>query len=390
MAEEKRFQVFVSSTYLDLKDERRAVVETLLEVDAFPAGMELFPATDDDAWTLIESVIDDSDYYLLIVGGKYGSIDPELDVSFTEREYDTAVRLGKPVMAFLHGQPDQLTVEASETDASRREKLAAFRAKVKRAKHVKYWTSPEDLSGKVARTWIQFIKRYPAVGWIRADRATSSEQLAALAKAQKQIEQLTLELERTRTRAPAGAEALAQGDEEFLLPVYCRAEWWTDQAPRRRSVGAWTQVAFTWDRVFGYLGLTMMQEADHETLKDTLRTLVALDHRTEVRRTALDKARTAANEAGFENVRRSLKSVSVDDDDFQTILLQLVALGLIQHSQRARSVKDTSKYWALTPFGHTRLIQIRALQSGESDLVREVESAASSTELEADAVSNDS
>lgn len=116
MAEEKRFQVFVSSTYLDLADERRAVVETLLELDAFPAGMELFPATDDDAWTLIESVIEDSDYYLLIVGGKYGSIDPDLDVSYTEREYDTAVRFGKPVMAFLHGKPDQLTAKPTPID----------------------------------------------------------------------------------------------------------------------------------------------------------------------------------------------------------------------------------------------------------------------------------
>ena len=93
MESEKRFQVFVSSTYLDLQEARAAVVSALLNLDAIPAGMELFPAADDDAWTLIEDVIADSDYYLLIIGGKYGSVDPELEISFTEREYDTAVKL---------------------------------------------------------------------------------------------------------------------------------------------------------------------------------------------------------------------------------------------------------------------------------------------------------
>src|ERR1700710_3079374 len=102
VAEGKRYQVFVSSTFLDLQAEREAVVSALLQMDAFPAGMELFPATDDDAWTLIKRVINESDYYLLVIGGKYGSIDPETELSFTEKEYDYAVEQGKPVMAFLH------------------------------------------------------------------------------------------------------------------------------------------------------------------------------------------------------------------------------------------------------------------------------------------------
>jgi hypothetical protein len=67
---EKRYQVFVSSTFTDLKDERGAVMQALLELDCIPAGMELFPASTDDQWTLIQRVIDDCDYYLVIVGGR--------------------------------------------------------------------------------------------------------------------------------------------------------------------------------------------------------------------------------------------------------------------------------------------------------------------------------
>ena len=81
---EKRYQVFVSSTFADLKEERRRVMQALMEMDCIPAGMELFPAADEEQWVFIRRVIDDCDYYLLIVGGRYGSVTPE-GVSYAER-----------------------------------------------------------------------------------------------------------------------------------------------------------------------------------------------------------------------------------------------------------------------------------------------------------------
>jgi hypothetical protein len=81
---DKRYQVFVSSTYTDLKDERGKVIQTLMELDCIPAGMELFPAMDEEQFRFIKRVIDDCDYYILIVGGRYGSVSPE-GVSYTEK-----------------------------------------------------------------------------------------------------------------------------------------------------------------------------------------------------------------------------------------------------------------------------------------------------------------
>ena len=52
---EKRYQVFVSSTYADLQDERQEVMQALLELDCIPAGMELFPAANEDQWTRREA-----------------------------------------------------------------------------------------------------------------------------------------------------------------------------------------------------------------------------------------------------------------------------------------------------------------------------------------------
>jgi Domain of unknown function (DUF4062) len=97
---DKRYQVFVSSTFLDLAEERKQVIQALLELDCIPYGMELFQASDDDQWTLIKRVIDDCDYYLVIIAGRYGSM--KGGVSYTEMEYDYAISQNKPVIAFLH------------------------------------------------------------------------------------------------------------------------------------------------------------------------------------------------------------------------------------------------------------------------------------------------
>src|SRR5580658_1114222 len=102
---EKRYQVFVSSTFEDLREERAAVIGALLRLDCFPTGMELFPAADDDSLTLIKRAIEDSDYYLVVIAGRYGSSPPGEAKSFTHLEYDYALTLGKPTIAFLHANP---------------------------------------------------------------------------------------------------------------------------------------------------------------------------------------------------------------------------------------------------------------------------------------------
>ena len=54
---DKRYQVFVSSTYADLKDERRRVIQAVMELDCIPVGMELFPAADEEQFEFIKSLL---------------------------------------------------------------------------------------------------------------------------------------------------------------------------------------------------------------------------------------------------------------------------------------------------------------------------------------------
>ena len=91
---ERKYQIFVSSTYEDLKDERKEVVQAILKCNCIPAGMELWPASSKSQWEIIKSVIDESDYYLLIIAGKYGSEGMDDDgkkIGFTEMEFDYAM-----------------------------------------------------------------------------------------------------------------------------------------------------------------------------------------------------------------------------------------------------------------------------------------------------------
>jgi len=120
---ERRYQVFVSSTFLDLQEERSKVIEALLGMQAFPAGMELFPASDESQWELIRRVIDDSDHHIVILGGRYGSQAPD-GLSYTEKEYRYAVETGTPVLGFVRADPGNVPLTYSETDT---EKIAGRR-----------------------------------------------------------------------------------------------------------------------------------------------------------------------------------------------------------------------------------------------------------------------
>jgi hypothetical protein len=196
---DKRYQVFVSSTYTDLLEERRHVIQTLLEMNCIPSGMELFPAADEEQWQFIRRVIDDCDYYILIIGGRYGSVTAE-GVSYTEKEYDYAVERGLDVLACVHSAPDEIAVGKSDITPELRSKLEAFREKVKTGRIVKFWTHAKDLPGLVAVSLGHTIRTHPGVGWVRANQVVSAEILDEMNVLRGRNEALRAGLERLESR----------------------------------------------------------------------------------------------------------------------------------------------------------------------------------------------
>lgn len=164
---EKRYQVFVSSTFEDLKEERKAVIEALLNAKFIPAGMELFAASNDEQFEYIKKIIDTCDYYVLIIAARYGSINPSTGLSFTEQEYDYAVSKGIPVLAFLHSDPYNLPYNKREDD--KRKELELFREKARNSKMCRMWNNLTELATWIVTSLNNQVKVNPQKGWVRND-----------------------------------------------------------------------------------------------------------------------------------------------------------------------------------------------------------------------------
>jgi hypothetical protein len=192
MAQQPKFQIFVSSTYEDLKEHRDAVIRLILEIGHIPVGMEMFSAGDDDQWRVIQRTIDQCDYYVVIVAHRYGSMRD--GVSYTELEFDYAVAQGVPAFGFLI--KPQAEWNATYIDVEHKANLDEFKAKVKR-KMVGWWDSTESLRSAVAVALLKGFVDHPRRGWVQAqpNDAIVAPEVARLsaenAELRQQLESLT-------------------------------------------------------------------------------------------------------------------------------------------------------------------------------------------------------
>lgn len=177
----KKLQVFVSSTFADLIKERQAAVEAILTAGHIPAGMELFTAGDESQMEVIKQWIDESDVYLLILGGRYGSLEPISGKSYTQLEYEYAISKNKPFFAcVIKDAAIEVRVKAegrSVLETDNPQKLREFRTTVL-SKMSKFWDDTKDIKIAVSETLATFARREELVGWVRAN---SQSDLPALA-----------------------------------------------------------------------------------------------------------------------------------------------------------------------------------------------------------------
>ena len=316
-------------------------MHALLELDCIPSGMELFPAADEDQWSLIKGVIDECDYYILILGGRYGSIGPD-GVGYTEMEYQYALDNGKPIIAFLHKDPDALPKKRTEQTEEGQEQFKTFRANVQN-KMCKYWETPAELGSVVSRSLIKLQKSHPGVGWVRGNLVLDQEASLEMLELKKQIEKLNSQLEEARTKAPPGTEQLAQGSEFFYIDYRASSEF-------EKKYYNWSGSSqTTWDEIFYQVSPMMIHEASDAQLRESIDELV---RKLEVPR--LKNKKTSKGHSFYKFI--------IDNEDFQTIKVQLRALGLVGKSEKSRSVKDTGTYWTLTPYGDSVMNRLRAIK----------------------------
>ena len=291
MNDQKRFQVFVSSTYEDLKEERQKVIQSLLELDCFPCGMEYFPAANEEAWEAIQQLISQCDYYVVIVGGKYGSVDSE-GISYTEKEYRFALEKRIPVIAFLHADPGKIPVENSEDRAKCKQKLNQFR-ELCQNKICRFWNSPDDLRAVVTTSLVALMKSHPAAGWVRAD-TVAPESAKEILQLRDRIDSLQKEL--SKHEGPPGVDNLAQDNDQFLISFY------------REIAGSMTEhlQSFSWNQIFEALGVGLLQGLREGEIGNLLRELIA------------------------KRIPDSKGGIGLKQDSVKQIIIQLRALDLIR------------------------------------------------------------
>ncbi len=217
----KKYQVFVSSTYEDLKEERLAVMDSLLRSDCIPVGMERFNSIQMTQMEYIKKLIDQSDYYVLISAGRYGAIDESTGKSYTEEEFDYAISKGVPVVVMLYEHIEQLPyIKVEQTDDSRKQ-LEIFREKLKKDRLVNFYTTKDELSLKVVNSLRETIENFPRPGWVRGDAISEEDDLVEEMEEPK-IKKvsmkpfITLPMNNGRSFATLGLDAAAQVLLEYM------------------------------------------------------------------------------------------------------------------------------------------------------------------------------
>lgn len=331
---DKRYQVFISSTYADLKEERSKVIQTIMNLNCIPAGMELFPASNAEQFEFIRRIIDDCDYYVLIVGGRYGSLSED-GISYTEKEFDYAKQKGIPILAFLHDDLDSIPLGKSEINPAKKEMLDRFRDKVSTGRLIKFWKNPEQLAGEVATSLSWTIMQHPAVGWVRANMQSTSEALIQenelrkeLAATKDYVSQLEKEVEEINSLKNMSSL-------EDMFTIRFTHKWWSISS--HRDLSEKYETSLSWGELFESIAPRLMDCPNEK------------------------RARTIIENILGEKNSITNGSIIINNEDFDTIKIQLIALRLINVSYTKTVNGGMALFWRLTPSGNTLMIQRRTV-----------------------------
>lgn len=246
---DKIYHVFVSSTYSDLKDERKKVSEAIAKSGYVPEGMELFPASSQKQFQFIKRIIDRCDYYVVIVGGRYGTLADD-NVSYTELEYEYAIEKSVPRLAFLHRDPDKIESGKSEKRAENIERLQRFRDRLSDSGLVDFWDGPDDLAAKVVIALGQESTLNPGTGWVRGNMAADPNVYQELEAIRKERDDLKNQIVEENFSFPGWLPPLAENfNVEFRLEIVKSSLRGTDRKNNIEFSKDYT-VQLNWNLIF--------------------------------------------------------------------------------------------------------------------------------------------
>ena len=320
MAAKVKFQIFVSSTFEDLKEERELVIKAILEMGHIPVGMEMFSAEDEEQWKLIQRQIDDCDYYIVIAAHRYGSLDGK--ISYTEKEYDYAFSKGIPTLGFIISDQAVWPMAKSDTDTDKKNKLENFKSKIKK-KLISHWVNKEDLYGKISIALMKQFTTNPRIGWIKANELVGPEVLTELSRLSKENASLREELELVNKQMAKNAE------EEHEKKIEALKKHTTMISFMFADSKNWEE-----DRKISFFSIFNLIAPEIMVEKSTLATANYVG-------TMLNPKKKRKLRTDYPIPSNTMKSVFAD----------LVVLELVKPSPKKHSINDTNEYWTITEEG---------------------------------------
>ena len=337
----KKLQVFISSTYTDLIEERQAAVQAVLDAGHIPAGMELFKAGNTSQLETIYKWIDKSDVYMLILGGRYGSIEEKTGKSYTQLEYEYAIRKGLPVFSvvlrkdFIKKKSEFLG-EENTIENINISKYNDFKNLVM-SKIVREVSDCKDIMLAIHTTLKDFMEEYQFVGWVRSNDTESNTDLL---KQLNDMNILVSDLKKEKNQLKLKLDSLEQDFESNLAfeGQSIKIEGKYQENNGRPGVPHYVEYSIskevTWDNMFLLWAPYLIQTLSYSRAKSSLESALKdyIGHYFEI-----------------------------NNNLFQTIKIQYHALGLIKSFESRTTTGGTAEFISLTDKGKNYLIQKRAI-----------------------------
>ncbi len=337
---DKRYQVFISATYADLIEERGVLTQALPALGCLPCGLEQQP-TAGNAWNATKKLIDDCDYYLLLLGSRYGSLSPS-GVGFTHMEYVYAATKQKPILILMLDSPESRPASLQEKTPEAKFRLDGFRQLlIKSGNMVGRWNTPADLDGALRQYLPQLVRSRPTPGWVKATQISNPDMQRELDDLRARLQELEQEREQWVNKAVQAQGTLAHGQELFDVSYRCKAYALgncEDVAGKSRL--SWADL---YTSVAPHLGQPNTEDLMLQKLNERLQEVALAD---------IQALRPKTH---------AVTDVQLSPLSFSTIKLQFRTLGL---TRRVPKSQDAKAWWQLTALGEQYLASLLAVRKG--------------------------
>ena len=150
--------IFVSSTYADLIPYRNEVQHHLIRLEQIVRGMEYFGSSPQNSLSVCLSQVRECKVFISILGMRYGSIDEDSGLSYSQLEYNEAIKNNIPTLIYIIDENHPIPPKNVDT-GSGADKLVEFKELLKKRHTVSFFTTPEDLGQKIAHDLVETLSK---------------------------------------------------------------------------------------------------------------------------------------------------------------------------------------------------------------------------------------